>query len=642
MSGTITRRAIIANSIAASALCLMPGCSTRKTTVDVAIYGATPGGIAAAVAAARMGKRVLLCEYVDHIGGIVSNGLTNADIGKRQAVGGLFYEFTQRVVRYYESMDAGNPGQSNVKLCRGGYWYEANAAERIFHEMIAEQEGRIQLLLSHELKSATVESNRLTAIELEPREGSSGRIRVEAPVFVDATYEGDLAAMAKAPFRTGRESRDEYNEPHAGRIYMRFRETELLPGSTGEADDATQAYCFRFHVTNVPEKRVPIEKPAGYNRDDYRLVLEDIRAGLITTFRHVIQVYPMPNGRFELNSDHVNQHTGIPKESLDLAEECWPWPTATPAERRKIYERYLSHNVGLIWLLQNDPEVPEALRQDALQFGWHRDEWTDNKHVPRQVYVRQGRRILGEYVLTERDADLVPAINRTKLQPSSIATIEWAFDPHGHHHYDPAHPGTREGYFFVLHEPFQVPYGVLVPRQIDGLLVPVACSCSHVAYNALRMEPVFMALGEASGMAAHLAIDKGVALRGIDTAQLQALLVERRAVVTFLEDLPFADETFAAMQWLGARGFNTGYRADRDAPLTERDAADRLGRVLISLGKNWQAPELLAAKPLSMATVADWLQQAGYPGLTPPANESTAESTTVGHLATVLYRAMRS
>lgn len=642
MPQTITRRAVIANSIAASALLSMAGCTSQKSTADVAIYGATPGGIAAAVAAARMGKRVLLCEYVDHIGGIISNGLTNADIGKRQAVGGLFYEFTQRVVRYYEAMDAGNPDQPNVKLCRGGYWYEANAAERIFHEMIAEQEGRIQLLLSHELKSATVTNNRLTAIELEPRDGASGRVRVEAPVFIDATYEGDLAAMANAPFRTGRESRDEYNEPHAGRIYMKFRETELLPGSTGEADEATQAYCFRFHVTNVPEKRVPIEKPAGYNRDDYRLALEDIRAGLITTFRHVIQVYPMPNGRFELNSDHVNQHTGIPKESLDLAEECWPWPTATPAERRKIYERYLSHNVGLIWMLQNDPEVPEALRQDSLQYGWHRDEWAENRHVPRQVYVRQGRRILGEYVLTERDADLVPEVNRTKLQPSSIATIEWAFDPHGHHHYDPAHPGTREGYFFVLHEPFQVPYGVLVPRQIDGLLVPVACSCSHVAYNALRMEPVFMALGEASGTAAHLAIEEGVALRSIDTAQLQALLVERRAVVTFLEDLPFADEAFAALQWLGARGFNVGYRADKEAGLTERDAADRLGRVLTSLGKNWQAPELGAEKPLSMATVSGWLQEAGYPAPTASATESTAHPTTVEQFATVLYRAIRS
>src|SRR5262249_17724238 len=154
-------------------------------------------------------------------------------------------------------------------------------------------------------------------------------------------------------------------------------------------------------------------------------------------------------------------------------------------------------------------------RKEASQYGWHRDEWPSNNHMPRQVYVRQGRRILGDYILTERDADLDSDLQRTRIQPTSIAVIEWAFDPHGHHRYDPQHPGVREGYIFVAHQPFQVPYGVVVPRAIDGLLVPVACSCSHVAYNALRMEPVFMALGEACGIAAHLAIRHRVQVRSI-------------------------------------------------------------------------------------------------------------------------------
>ena len=544
------------------------------------IYGATPGGIGAAVAAARLGQTVLLCEYEDHIGGIVSNGLTNADIGKRQAVGGLFYEFTQRVVRYYEQMDSGNPTRPNVKLCRDGYWYEANAAERIFHEMIAAEKGRIRLLLRHELKRAVVTKGRLSAIALEDRSHPGSSIEVEANVFIDATYEGDLAAMAGVPFRTGRESRAEYGEPHAGRIYMRFRETELLPGSTGEADDATQSFCFRFHVTNDPAKRIRIEKPAGYNRDEYHFLLDDIRSGHLTKFSEAIQVYPMPNGRFELNSNNIITGKDFPKESLDLAEECWPWPTATPAQRHKIYERYLSHNVGMIWLLQNDPEVPESLRADASQYGWHRDEWPENGHVPRQVYVRQGRRILGDYVLTEHDADVDPDLKRTRVEPTSIAVIEWAFDPHAHHRYDPAHPDIREGYIFVNHEPFQVPYGVLVPRRIEGLLVPVACSCSHVAYNALRMEPVFIVLGEACGIAAHLAIRGGVEVRRVPVPELQSLLVERRGVITFYEDLPFTDPAFAAFQWLGARGLNGGYKATKDAKLTHADAAKKLARIL--------------------------------------------------------------
>ncbi len=605
----ITRRTLFRGAVAGAIL--SAACGPRRQQADVVIYGANPGGIASAVAAARLGRSVLLCDHYDHIGGIVANGLTNADIGKRQAVGGMFYEFTRRVVKHYEAIDANDPDQPNVKLCRNGYWYEANAAAKIFQNMIDEQEGRISLLLSHALAGATVENNRLTAIALEDTGGA--KVELHAPVFIDATYEGDLAAAAGAPFRTGRESRAEYDEPHAGRIYMHFRGTELLPGSTGEADNATQAYCFRFHVTTDSDKRVPIEKPADFNRDDYRWVLEDIRAGLVTTFRNVIQVYPMPRGRFELNSDHINPKTGSPKESLDLAEENWEWPTATLARRREIYQRYVSHNVGLIWLLQNDPEVPEAIRQDSLRYGWHRDEWPDNGHVPKQVYVRQGRRITGEYILTERDADVDPSLGRTRLRPDSIATIEWAFDPHGHHKYDPAYPNVREGYFYLDHEPFQVPYGTLVPKQIDGLLVPVSCSCSHVAYNALRMEPVFIALGEAAGTAAHLAIENKVTPRAVPTAELQRTLVERGAVVTFYHDLAFNDPDFAAFQYLGARGLNPGYRAEKDTLLTRAAGAERLARILQQEGKAWSAPAGEPDANLIGSELAAWLTAAGLP-----------------------------
>jgi hypothetical protein len=588
----------------------------------------------AAVAAARLGRSVLLCEAEDHIGGIVSNGLTNADIGKRAAVGGLFYEFTRRVLKRYQEQDRDDPGRPNVKLCHDGYWYEANAAEDIFHQMIAEQGGPIRLLLGHELQKAHVSNNRLTAITLEDRIQPGRMTTVSGAVFIDATYEGDLAALADAPFRTGREGREEYGEPHAGRIYMRFGDSALLPGSTGEADQATQAYCFRFHVTNDPARRVPIARPDGYNRDDYAVLLGDIREGLIQRFRDVIQVYPLPNGRFELNSDHVNPRTGFPKESLDLAEECWAWPTASPAERRRIYERYKTHNVGMIWLLQNDAEVPEAVRRDALQYGWDRDLWPGNGHIPRQVYVRQGRRILGDYVVTERDADLDPVLGRTRVQRTSIATIEWAFDPHGHHRYDPAHPGVREGYVFIEHQPFQFPYEALVPRRIDGLLVPVACSCSHVAYNAVRMEPVFMALGEASGVAASLAIESQTVPRSIPIRALQKILVEQRSVITFYEDLPFDDPAFPALQYLGARGLNPGYKADKDARLTQADAATRLARVLHHEGKSWAAPNPLP-DPATARLLVDWLRQAGYQ---PEPASDALDPLTLGQFAQLVYR----
>lgn len=485
------------------------------------------------------------------------------------------------------------------------------------------------------------ESAKAVDVVLEDAARPGRLVRHAAKVFVDATYEGDLAALANAPFRTGREGRDEFGEPHAGRVYLRFGTSELLPGSTGEADGATEAYCFRFHVTNVTANRVPIEKPSNFRREDYSTMLGEIRSGKATRFRDFIQLIPMPGGKFELNSDHPHPDTGVPSESLDLAEENWDWPTATPARRQEIYDRYLAHNVGLIWFLQHDPEVPAAIREDAKQWGWCRDEWPDHIHIPRQIYVRQGRRVEGDAMLTERDAEIDPELRRTRLQPTSVGIVEWAFDPHGCHRYDPAHPGVREGYFFIDHEPFQIPFGVLVPRTIDGLLVPVACSCSHVAYNALRMEPVFMALGEASGLAAHLAVRSGVAVRRVQVAELQRLLVEAGGVITFYDDLPFGSPHFAALQWLGARGLNPGYQATPDRLLTRRDGWTKLTRILRSEGRTWPEPQTDPEAALRGGDLAKWLREAGYE---PPADAAPAaqgdQPLCVAEFADMLYRTL--
>jgi hypothetical protein len=626
------------------AVCLAFLCDSSKAadeSADVVVVGATPGGIAAAVAAARLGRDVALLEYEDHIGGIVTNGLTNADIGKQQAVGGLFYEFTRRVVRYYLAQDGGNPEGPNVKLCRNGHYYEASVAERIFQDMIAGAGNRIHLRLQHVLKDATVVDGRLVSVTCEDRAHPGERVTFHGKVFVDATYEGDLAAMAKAPYRVGRESREEYGEPHAGRVYAHFGELNLLPGSTGEADRAVQAFCFRLHVTRNAKNSMQIEKPVGYDRNDYRFLLEDIRSGRATKLTQFVQLYPMPNGKWELNSNHPDPTTGVPSASLDLAEDCWDWPEATPEQRHRIYVRYLNHNVGLIWFLANDPEVPAAIRDEAGQLGWCRDEWPKNGNVPRQVYVRQGRRILGDYVLTEHDGDLDPALGRTKVQPASIAVLEFPFDSHGCHRFDPAHPGVREGYVFIKHEPLQVPYGVLVPRKVDGLLVPVAASCSHVGYNALRMEPVFMALGEACGIAAHLSILHQTTVRAAPIAELQQLLVTRGGVITFYSDLKFDAPSFAAFQWLGARGLNPGYDAAPDTKLTRHAGAVRLARVLGFEGKTWTEPAGDPQAALQGNELTHWLKTAGYDPQGEDQADLKGEALTIAQFAELTYRALQ-
>ena len=332
-------RDVLSGIPAGGGLCMAdsPNAAAEITVdVDVVVVGATPGGIAAAVAAARLGERVALIEYEDHVGGIVSNGLTNADIHNQRAVGGLFYEFTRRILKHYQTQD-GTTGADgpNVKLCRNGYWYEASAAEQVFRQMLADAEPRIELHLQQQLRQAAVENGKLVAVVTEDRRQPGRLTRWQAPVFIDATYEGDLAALAGAAYRVGREARSEYGEPHAGKVYVRFGERELLPGSTGEADQAIQGFCFRFHVTQDPGNRVAVGRSRRIiAARTIEAVLADIRSGRVTQLRQVIQFYPMPNGKFELNSDHPHPDTGVPSESFDLAEENWGWPEATPDQRR--------------------------------------------------------------------------------------------------------------------------------------------------------------------------------------------------------------------------------------------------------------------------------------------------------------------
>ena len=278
---------------------------------------------------------------------------------------------------------------------------------------------------------------------------------------------------------------------------------------------------------------MPIEKPAAFNRDDYRVMLEDMRSGKVTKLNKLIHVFPMPNGKFELNNAHPAGDTGVPGESFDLAEENWTWPEGGVAERERIFQRYWTHAEGYLWLLQNDPEVPQAIRDEARQLGFPKDEFTDNRNRPHHIYVREGRRIWGEYTFTERDAALDSASGLPRRKPDGIAVAEFGFDSHGVHKYDPAHPGVREGYIFIDHHPLQLPYRILVPKCVDGLLVPVACSASHVGYQTIRMEPVFMALGEACGIAAKTALHSGVEVRGVPVPDLQREILKRGGVLLY-------------------------------------------------------------------------------------------------------------
>lgn len=603
---------------------------------DVVVVGGTPAGIAAAVGAARMGSQVLVLEPTNHIGGIVTNGLTNADIANRQAVAGLFYEFTQRVLKHYRTTYGSSSPQ--VKICSNGYNYEPHLAEAIFLKMIAEEGERIRLVYRHRIQRAIREGDRVVAVVMEDLDHENRPVTFRGRVFVDATYEGDLAARAGVEYRVGRESRQEYGETHAGRTYTYFGKPELLEGSTGEADDGIQAFCFRIFVTKEPKNLVPIEKPEVYNPDDYDLLAEDIRAGRVQRVRDAIQLHPMPNDKWEVNSDHITSPERGPTESLDLAEENWHYPEADWAERDRVFRRYWNYNHGLLWFLGHDPRVPLAIQEEMRSYGFAKDEFVDNGHKPRQVYVRQGRRILGRYIFTENDGQIVE-LGRTRIQPSSIGIAEYPFDSHAVHKYDGKHPGVREGYFYVRHKPIQVPYEVLLPRKIQRLLVPVACSASHVGYQTIRMEPLFMALGQAAGVAAHLAIAQDVELEHLPIDELQMALVERGAVVTHYDDLPFSHPSFAALQFLGARGLNGDYQATPDLKLTRQWGWIKLKRILDRMQIPCTVPEDLSEEPLKASDVIAWLDKLDWPVPAHAADAMANRPLTVAQFAELVYRA---
>jgi hypothetical protein len=515
---------------------------------DVVVVGATPGGLAAAIAAARLGRRVTVLERTRHIGGFPANGLGITDIVIREATGGIFREFIQRVKAHYVSAY----GESSLQLkdCDQGYRFEPSVAEQIFEAMVREQPSitvRQQRQFDAKPGNARKIGQRLDQIlatNLDSGETESYR----APVFVDASYEGDLAAAAGAPYRVGRESKDEHGEPCAGRVYWSWDTGELLEGSTGEADRAVQAYNYRLCLTNRDELRVTVEKPADYRREDYISIIEDVKAGRL---QHGVARWPKPacfkpvptpNGKFDTN-DHPKSLV-----SSDLPEENWSYPEADWTWRDQFAQRLRDYELGLLWFCQHDRELPESFRRDAQQWGLCRGEYEDNGNFPRQLYVREGRRILGEYLFTALDciapSDLPRALDvlagRAESNPNdqalrhrdAITSAHYPIDSHACRKREKDR-AVLDGYFALakITRPYQVPYGVIVPQKVDGLLVPVACSATHLGFGTLRMEPCWMALGQAAGAAAHLSMSQATTPRAVDATELQKILEQQGAVL---------------------------------------------------------------------------------------------------------------
>jgi len=512
-----------------------------RIAFDVVVVGGTPGGLAAALAAARLGRRVALVEYHPHLGGMSASGLGKSDVEHRELIGGLFLEFVRQVHRHY--LERYGSGSADEALCREGYYFEPGVAERVFEAMIAAEPG-IRVFRSHRLESASCAGGRVREVAVEDR--TSGRVAtLEGRIFVDATYEGDLYALAGAPFRLGRESREEFGEPHAGVVYFDYETLEFLPGTTGRGDSRLPAYTYRLCLTVDPGNSRPLEAPPpGYDPGVYLPYLEDLAAGRLAAPRHMVEgrgYYPehfdtlvralsvteLPGGKCDVNINPRPLAFPFAEENAGYVEADW-------RGREAISRRHRELCLGLLYFLQQAPEVPEAHREIARRYSLPRDEFVDNDNFPFQLYVREARRLRGRYTLTEHDVTRLGAGRHDGRHPDAIAVGEFPVDSFPTRKRQPGDDRVLEGYLGMLGDltrPYQIPYRVMLPEHPDGLLVPVAASATHVAYSTIRMEPTWMAMGQAAGVAAHIAIERDCACADVPVGELQERLAGQGQVL---------------------------------------------------------------------------------------------------------------
>ncbi|MFQ3652155.1 MAG: FAD-dependent oxidoreductase [Gemmataceae bacterium] len=497
---------------------------------DVVVYGATSGGALAAIATAREGKTVLLIDPGTHLGGMITSGLGATDTGNRAAIGGYSREFFVRVRDYYISRYGASSKQ--VKDCSDGYRFEPSVAMLTLKAMLAE--AKVTPVFKKPLRS--VKKSGTSLVQIVAADGDT----YSAKIFIDATYEGDLLAAAGVKYHVGREGREVYGESLAGvqafsrahQFYVPVNGFDAKknplpliytgdPGKPGQGDKKVQAYNYRLCLTDRAENRVPFGKPEGYDPARFELLARYLKARPEVKFGQLCNPVRMPNDKTDTNNNGPI--------STDHIGANWEYPEGDQATRERILKDHILYTKSFFYFLASDPRVPPALQKEVNRWGYAKDEWADNDHFPPQIYVREARRMLGAYVMTQKDL----MTERTK--DDSVALGSYNADSHHAQRFIKA-DGTviNEGDFQVPVDPYAISYRCLTPKSDEcaNLLVCIAVSTSHVAYGSVRMEPVFLSLGQAAGVAAAHAIDEGVSVQKIDLAKLTAKLKKQKAVLS--------------------------------------------------------------------------------------------------------------
>jgi hypothetical protein len=535
--------------------------NSSQKKYDLVVYGGTSGGIAAAIQASRMGKSVVIIEPGSRIGGLTTGGLGQTDIGNKAAIGGISREFYEGIKQYYanpenwkwqKKQEYIDGGQTRTSEGESAMWtFEPSAALSVYQDLISEH--HIPVMYNEKLdRSDGVQKEGQRILSLTTLSGNT----YMGKMFIDATYEGDLLGAADVSYTVGRESNETYNETLNG-VHTKLTDTTrtghpahnamnhnfvdgvdpyiiqgdptsgLLPfidqngpGQEGEGDDRVQAYCFRMCLTDHPENRIAFEKPEHYNELDYELLLRNYEAGE--------SGFPWINSKMPNRKTDTNNRTGF---STDFIGQNYSYPEASYEEREKILERHRQYQKGLMWTLAYHPRMAEHIREEVSRWGTCKDEFQREDGWQQQLYIREARRMIGEYVMTQANCEGLEVVD------DPVGLGAYGMDSHHTQRYV-----TPDG--FVKNEgnvearvasPYPISYRSIIPKKDEctNLLVPICLSASHIAFGSIRMEPVFMVLGQSAATAACLAIDEKIDIQGLDYDKLGDRLVSDKQRLTW-------------------------------------------------------------------------------------------------------------
>ncbi len=534
------------------------GQTQPPASYDIVVYGGNSAGVMAAVQAQRMGRSTVIVCPDQHLGGLTSSGLGWTDTGNKAVIGGLAREFYHKVWEHYQQPEAwkwqspesyGNKGQGSPAIdgrLRTMWIFEPHVAENAFEAFVTEHNIPVfrDQWLDRE-SGVTQEQGRIISMRTLSGMSFTGRM------FIDATYEGDLMAAAGVEYHVGRESRAQYGEewngvqtgvlhhnhhfddvkrPISPYVKPGDPSSGLLPrispdppGEFGAADKRIQAYCYRMCLTNHAPNRIPFARPADYDVSQYELLLRVVQTGWPNTFK---KFDPIPN----LKTD-VNNHGPF---STDNIGYNYDYPEASYERRAEILKEHIAYQQGLCYFLANDPRVPAELREAYAKWGLAADEFVDNDHWPHQIYVREARRMIGQHVMTENE------LLKKRPTPQSIGMGSYAMDSHNVQRYvKPDGFVQNEGDIGVSTQgPYEISFGSILPKpdQCSNLLVPVCVSSSHIAFGSIRMEPVFMILGQSAATTASLALEDNLAVQQVSYERLRQQLLKDGQVLEYQDN----------------------------------------------------------------------------------------------------------